>query len=216
VLRMIHFIALLCLLPLFLASNPLRNLYAFEHQTKWACFYRTSSAIEGLNPAIWRLDQYKNLIMAGLNYNCAGCLCYTFDHRFPVSEVSHLNSVSDDLVTAMTSIDNCQVLSYRVNLLKGSSEDVEFSSIRRQFGCDDRTMKFFFAKDFRALRELEKLLLTQERREEIEAHYKKYVEGPHFFNPETVQRDRRTYFQKLFAFADGIAKKVVLILGANV
>ena len=210
---MFQFIALLCLLPLCLASVTVRDLYGFKHDIKWACFYRTSTPIEGLNPAIWRLDQFKNLIMAGLNYNCAGCLCYTFDHRYPVSEVSHISAPSSRLIQTMSSLDNCQVLSYRVNLLKGSSEDVEYSDLRSQFGCDERTMDLFTAKNFRALREFEKYLLTEERREEIEQHYRDYVNGPYFLDPQTVNCDRQDYFQKLFGLAKQISDKINTIIG---
>ncbi len=177
------FLLLVGLLPLVLsASSAVREFYAFEHETKWACFYRSSTAIEGLNPAIWRLDQYKNLIMAGLNYNCSDCLCYTFDHRSPIGDVNHIDNPSQVLIKYMTSIDNCQVLSYRVNLLKGSNEDIGHSELLSQFGCDDRTMNILVAKNFRALCELEKYLLTADRKAEIEKHYRDYVNGPYFLN----------------------------------
>lgn len=150
--------------------------------------------------------------MAGLNYNYDGVFFYTFDHRFPISEVSDISAPDRRLVQAMKSIENCQVLGYRVNLLKGSSEDVAYSSTMSQFGVDDRTTTILTAKKFSFLRKLEKYLLTAERRKEIETYYKNYVNGPHFLDPRTVKQDREDYFKKLFDLAQVKAKFILSLI----
>ena len=92
-----------------------------------------------MDPAIWRRDQFGNLLMAGLNFNCKGCLCYTFDHRYPISNIG-ATKVVQSIVDLMSSIDNCQALSFRANALKGSNDDADVTSVIDRFGCDRKTM----------------------------------------------------------------------------
>lgn len=191
----------------FQPSNPLREKYSFDHDTKWNCFYRSSTPVKGLNPAIWRHDKFGSLIMAGLNYNCSGCLCYTFDHRIPLDALDK-KPLPEKLALAFSGIHNCQVLSYRANMMKGSNEDSAFPYDQAQFGCDRKTMALFAAKDYSVCRELERLLLTEDRRSEIEKHYRDYLQGPYFFDPEKVGRSHTKYFTTLFDNAEKLGKKI--------
>lgn len=174
----------------------IRDQYLFDRETKWNCFYRTTTPVKGLDPAIWRHDQFGNLLMAGLNFNCKGCLCYTFDHRFPISELGTITP-NEKLVALMSSIHNCQALSFRTNALKGSNEDQDIKSVVHRFGCDRKTMKLFEDKDHMGARAVQKYLLSEERIEQIHQFYTNYVSGSDFLDPRSVGNSKEEYFKLL-------------------
>ena len=185
----------------------IRDVFAFDRQTKWNCFYRTTTPVDGLDPAIWRHDQYGNLLLAGLNFNCKGCLCYTFDHRYPISSIG--SQTADEItVKLMSSIDNCQALSFRTNALKGSNEDHDIMSVVNRFGCDAKTMKLFEAKDHLGARAVQKYLLSEGRTEQIHQFYINYVEGPNFLDPKQVEASKEKYFKFLYEKAKIIAEQI--------
>lgn len=198
----------------FLSVQPsaawakIRNIYAFDRQTKWDCFYRTTTPVKGLNPAIWRHDQFGNLLMAGLNYNCKGCLCYTFDHRYPISELGDIPATGT-LISLMSSIHNCQALSFRTNALKGSNEDNQVKSIINRFGCDSKTMSLFEDKDHMGARAIEKYYLSPERIEQFHQHYTDFVNGNNFLNPKSINQSKEEYFNLLNKNAEVIKQKII-------
>lgn len=185
----------------------IRDQYLFDRETKWKCFYRTTTSVKGLDPAIWRHDQFGNLLMAGLNFNCKGCLCYTFDHRFPISQLGTIKP-TDKLVALMSSIHNCQALSFRTNALKGSNEDQDIQSVITRFGCDRKTMKLFEDKDHMGARAIEKYYLSAERIEQIHKFYTDYVTGSDFLDPKSVNHSKEEYFKLLNRNAAIIARKI--------
>lgn len=187
----------------------IRDQYLFDRETKWNCFYRTTTPIKGLDPAIWRHDQYGNLLMAGLNFNCKGCLCYTFDHRYPISEMGTIKP-TPKLTALMSSIHNCQALSFRTNALKGSNEDQDIKSVVHRFGCDRKTMALFEDKDHMGARAIEKYYLTAERIEQIHQFYTNYVNGKVFLDPKTVNHSKEEYFKLLSKNAGIIENEIKL------
>ena len=174
----------------------IRDQYLFDRETKWNCFYRTTTPVKGLDPAIWRHDQFGNLLMAGLNFNCKGCLCYTFDHRYPISEMGTIKP-SLKLAGLMSSIHNCQALSFRTNALKGSNEDQNIKSVVHRFGCDRKTMALFEDRDHMGARAIEKYYLSADRIEQIHQFYTNYVNGKSFLDPKTVNHSMEEYFKLL-------------------
>lgn len=193
------------------AYNKIRKSVAFDTSTKWDCFYRTTTPVKGLNPAIWRHDQFGNLLMAGLNYNCTGCLCYTFDHRFPVSNIGN-TEITYDLTRYMSSINNCQALSFRTNALKGSNEDADIQSFIKNFGCDNETMKLFEDNDYMGARAVQKYLLSEERTEQIYAFYESYVGGLNYLDPKVTGQSRSKYFELLTKKSEFNAKKIAALI----
>lgn len=160
-----------------------------------------------MDPAIWRRDQFGHLLMAGLNYNCTGCLCYTFDHRYPISNIGTSNVVQS-VIELMSSIENCQALSFRANALKGSNDDSDVIHVMDRFGCDKKTMLLFEDKDFMGARAVEHYLLTQERLEQIHEFHENYVTGPNFLDPLNYQQSKEEYFKYLNKRSDHISKKI--------
>lgn len=187
----------------------IRNQYLFDRESKWDCFYRTTTPVKGLDPAIWRHDQFGNLLMAGLNFNCKGCLCYTFDHRYPISELGTIKP-TQKLIALMSSIHNCQALSFRTNALKGSNEDQDIQSVVNSFGCDRRTMALFENKDHMGARAIEKYYLSTERIEQIHQFYVNYVTGEAFLDPKTVNHSKDEYFKLLNKNAKNIEHEIKL------
>ena len=185
----------------------IRDKFAFDRQTKWDCFYRTTTPVKGMDPAIWRRDQFGNLLMAGLNFNCKGCLCYTFDHRYPISNIG-ATKVVQSIVDLMSSIDNCQALSFRANALKGSNDDADVMSVIDRFGCDRKTMLLFEDKDFAGARAVENYLLSQERLEQIHEFHENYVNGPNFLDPMSYLQSKDEYFKFLNRKSELISKKI--------
>ena len=185
----------------------IRDKFAFDRQTKWDCFYRTTTPVKGMDPAIWRRDQFGNLLMAGLNFNCRGCLCYTFDHRYPISNIG-ASSVVLSIVELMSSIENCQALSFRANALKGSNDDSDVMSVINRFGCDKKTMALFEEKEFMGARAVGHYLLSSERLEQIYAFHENYVNGPNFLDPIDYQQSKAEYFKYLNKRSDIISKKI--------
>ena len=196
------------------AWKEIRDNFAFDRQTKWDCFYRTTTPVEGMDPALWREDQYGNLLMAGLNFNCKGCLCYTFDHRYPISSIG-ATKVPPSITYLMSSIDNCQALSFRTNALKGSNEDHEIGSIINRFGCDAKTMNLFTAKDYMGARAVQKYLFSVERIEQIHQFYTNYVTGSNFLDPKMVNASKENYFKYLNKQSEIITKKIDAFLAQN-
>lgn len=192
----------------------IREAYAFDLETKVNCFYRTSTSVKGLDPAIWRRDQSGNLMMAGLNFNCKGCLCYTFDHRYPISNIK-TSSIIDSIVDLMSSIDNCQALSFRANALKGSNDDEDVTSIIDRFGCDSKTMALFEDKNYLGARAVERYLLSSERIEQIHQNYLNYLNGPDFLDPNDFQQSRNEYFKFLNAKSAIVSEKIEHHLSLN-
>ena len=184
--------------------SKVRENFDFDRQMKWDCFYRTTTPVSKMDPAIWRRDQFNNLLMAGLNFNCQGCLCYTFDHRYPISSIGN-SPVVQSIVDLMSSIDNCQALSFRANALKGSNADSDIKSVIDRFGCDSKTMLLFEGKDFMGARALEHYLLSQERLNQIHEYYLNYLNGPNFFNPMDVDQSKANYFQYLNQRSDFVS-----------
>lgn len=189
------------------AYKEIRNNFAFDHQTKWDCFYRTTTPVKDMDPAIWRRDQFGNLLMAGLNYNCTGCLCYTFDHRYPISKIA-TSKRTGRLVALMSSIHNCQALSFRTNALKGSNEDDDIQHIVDRFGCDKKTMKLFEDEGYKGARAVQKYLLSDERIEQIHEYYIAYVTGDSFFDPSKVKQSKERYFKHLNKNSNSISEKI--------
>lgn len=189
------------------AWKEIRDTFAFSRETKWDCFYRSTTPVKGMDPSIWREDQFGNLLMAGLNYNCKGCLCYTFDHRYPISNIG-ATKVTQNIVDLMSSIDNCQALSFRTNALKGSNNDDDIKSVVDRFGCDQKTMKLFTDKDFMGAKAVQKYLLSDERIDQIHNLYIQYVNGPNFLDPKDVHFSKEEYFKHLNTKADAVAIKV--------
>lgn len=197
-------------------KNPTRTLVAFDSDTKWDCFYRSTVPVPGLNPSIWRHDQYRNLLMAGLNFNCKGCLCYTFDHRYPISNLGE--TVPDSkIIELMSSINNCQAVSYRTNILKGSNEDSDLYGAVSKFGCDAKTMKFFYNNNFAGARVIEKYILSETRMEQIAEYYNRYLKSSQNLHKPTESAGTiGEYFKKLQQLADGITNNVTALLAAVV
>lgn len=189
----------------------IRNFYAFDKDIKWDCFYRTTMPVNGLNPALWRQDQFGNLLMAGLNFNCEGCLCYTFDHRFPISNIG-LTKANSEIQTLMSSIHNCQALSFRTNALKGSNNDQDIKSIVRKFGCDRKTMNLFEGNNYLGARAVQKYLLNQDRIDQFHGFYKNYIVGENFLDPSKVDSSKTLYFKYLDKKAEEISEKISLKL----
>mgnify|MGYP001809610542 CR=1 FL=1 len=185
----------------------IRDKYLFDRETKWNCFYRTTTSVKGLNPAVWRYDQYGNFLLAGLNFNCKGCLCYTFDHRYPISAMGNIKPTAK-LIDLMSSIHNCQALAFRTNALKGSNEDQDIKSIVHRFGCDRKTMKLFEAKNNMGARAIEKYYLSSERIEQIHQYYINYLNGKDFLDPKTVNQSKNEYFKLLNKNAGIIENKI--------
>lgn len=194
--------------------KDVRNIYAFDRKTKWDCFYRTTTPVKDMDPAIWRQDQYGNLLMAGLNFNCKGCICYTFDHRYPISNIG-VTKVPESIVDFMSSIHNCQALAFRTNALKGSNEDHEIQSVINRFGCDQKTMRLFTDKNYMGARAVQKYLLSKQRVKQIHEHYINYVNGPNFLDPKDVDLSKDMYFKRLNKNADVVANKVSLHLAST-
>lgn len=182
---------------LALQEEKLRDLAAFDVETKWNCFYRTTTPVKGLDPAIWRLDQFDNLLMAGLNYNCKGCLCYTFDHRYPISNLKDYTKIDQSVIDSISSIDNCQALSFRTNALKGSCDDAEVRSVIGNFGCDQKTMRLFSDKEYFGARVVQKHLLTEEKIDTIHEYYERYLTSNSFIDPLSVGKLKSKYFDLL-------------------
>lgn len=191
----------------------IRETFAFDRQTKWDCFYRTTTPVNGMDPAIWRRDQFGHLLMAGLNFNCVGCLCYTFDHRYPISNIG-TSAVNENIVGLMSSIDNCQALSFRANALKGSNDDENVKNVINRFGCDKKTMALFENDDFKGARAVAHYLLSQERLEQIHEFHENYVNGPSFLSPCKFQQSKVGYFKYLNERSDRISKKIVAEVAA--
>lgn len=188
-----------------------RDRFKFGPQTKWDSFYRTTTAVDGLDPAVWRHDQFGNLIMADLTY-CTGVLCYTFDHRVPVSVVKDDDS-NAELAKLMSSIENCQALHYRTNLLKGSSNDEDIKSVSKYFGPAESVMKPFTENNHYVCKLLQQKLISQARLEELQAMYLVFLDSPAFLDPKVHGKTRAGYFEYLNALAKDVDNKVGAILG---
>jgi hypothetical protein len=150
-----------------------RSSLIFSEEIKWDCFYRTTSPVQGLDPMIWREDQYGNLLMAGLTY-CKGALCYNFDHRFPVSDIPDDMADLEIIVNNMKSVDNCQAMSTRVNSLKGSSSETFIRNVISKFGCDDATKRIFTDNNFYYANQVQAKLIDAYRYEKIKDHFRGY------------------------------------------
>ena len=185
----------------------IRKFYAFDKDIKWDCFYRTTTPVNGLNPALWRQDQFGNLLLAGLNFNCEGCLCYTFDHRYPISNVG-LSKTDAEIQKLMSSIHNCQAISFRTNALKGSNNDQDIKSIIKKFGCDRKTMNLFEEKNYLGARAVQKYLLNQDRIDQIHGFYKRYIAGENFLDPSKVDSSKILYFEFLNQKAEENSEKI--------
>lgn len=186
----------------------IRETFAFDRQIKWDCFYRTTTPVKGMDPAIWRRDQFGHLLMAGLNFNCNGCLCYTFDHRYPISNIG-TSAVNENIIGLMSSIHNCQALSFRANALKGSNDDGDIKSVINRFGCDKKTMALFENDDFKGARAVAHYLLSEARLEQIHEFHENYVNGPRFLSPRQFDQSKVRYFKDLNENADIISKLIV-------
>lgn len=153
-----------------------RQLYGFSEDTKWDCFYGSTTSVpdSDLDPEIWREDRYGNLLMAGLNY-CRGVLCYNFDHRFPVSSIQDdSKAILRTIVDNMSSVDNCQAMSFRVNSLKGSAPENLIQNVIPKFGCDYQTKNLFTANNFKYAKQVQEKLIDAARFAKIKEHYSKF------------------------------------------
>lgn len=192
------------------AKKAKRSNLSFSDDTKWECFYLTTTPVKGLDEAIWRQDEYGNLLMAGLSY-CKGCICYNFDHRFPISEIPD-DKITNEIALKMHSVDNCQAMSVRVNSLKGSSQLSDIEGVIGRFGCDSETMRLFSANDYAGAREIQRMLMDQDRFEHIQRIY-----GA-FKNKENSREQKRNYktpgdcFDERRHAADSLAEEVKELL----
>ena len=112
--------------------------------------------------------------MAGLSY-CKGALCYNFDHRYPVSSIQDdSKAILKAIVDNMSSVDNCQAMSFRVNSLKGSSPEIEIQNAIHKFGCDNETKSLFTANNFYYAKQVQLKLIDGSRFAKIGEHYSKF------------------------------------------
>jgi hypothetical protein len=83
---------------------------------KEAC-WNQAPKVPGRDPGRWRLDPAGTPVCKQLR-GCLGCLCHEYDHIVPFSKGGN------------TTLDNCQILSTRVNRLKGNSADADVTQLR--------------------------------------------------------------------------------------
>jgi hypothetical protein len=175
-----------------------------DEQGRSFIFYHSTFPVPGLNPAMWREDQNGQLILAGLNF-CSGCLCYSFDHRHPVSFVneSKLQDASrgQQICNLMTSPSNMQAIAHRSNLLKSNNaEHTLTGGLMGMFGCEERIMRSFYEDDFKGAKNLEKLMISDFSADHHRDYYQRYLEQVEAFeeagafalkiNEETKKTDR--------------------------
>lgn len=104
-------------------------------------FYLTTFPVEGLNPAIYRRDLNGALVMAGLT-GCYGCLCYSMDHRYPVSGIN-IKLYTDEELSPIAKLmkipENYQYISARANAFKSNHWESNVDGIMDMFNCDAAT-----------------------------------------------------------------------------
>lgn len=188
-----------------------RSNFIFDDDVKWDCFYRSTTRVtedDRLDPAIWRQDQYGNLLMAGLTY-CKGALCYNFDHRFPVSEIPDAKANLRAVIDKMKAVDNCQAMSVRVNSLKGSSPEADIQNIVAKFGCDEATKNIFLANNYEYALKFQEKLIDEHRFHQLKARYGAYkarlnTQGK--ITSDNITKEVR--FANLQSQADQIAREI--------
>ena len=162
-------------------SSNKRKPLSFSDETKWDCFYRTTLPVNDLDSILFRQDEYGNLLMAGLSY-CQGCLCYNFDHRYPISSIPDNIKPPMTVIAEMNSIYNCQAMSVRTNSLKGSIQESEIVNVVGRFGCDAGTMSLFTENNYAGLKAIQNQLIDSERYNTIKSHHSHYVNGSYKIN----------------------------------
>lgn len=71
----------------------------------------------GRDPDRWRLDAMGNPVCRFLK-GCMGQFCYTYDHIVPFSKAGE------------SELDNCQILTTQLNILKSNHMDVTHASLQ--------------------------------------------------------------------------------------
>lgn len=143
-------------------------------EQKSFAFYYSTLPVAGLNPAIWRQDLTGQLIFAPFS-GCEGCLCYTFDHRFPIFHVAKSENRGTAAVKLlMTSYVNFQAINYRANLFKSHLDEQTVEEMMPLFGCDQATMAKFTDDDFSGAKKVQSMLLDRERVDFYERNYRNY------------------------------------------
>ena len=87
-----------------------RLFYGSEKKQCW----NNSSYMIGRDPARWRLDAYGIPVCNALR-GCMGLFCHEYDHIIPYSK------------GGKTDIENCQILTTKLNRLKSNKVDMSFS-----------------------------------------------------------------------------------------
>lgn len=188
-----------------------RSKFIFDDDVKWDCFYRSTTRVtedDTLDPAIWRQDQYGNLLMASLTY-CKGALCYNFDHRFPVSEIPDAKANLKAVIEKMKAVENCQAMSVRVNSLKGSSPEADIQNIVSKFGCDEATKNIFLANNYEYALKVQEKLIDGKRFLQLKARYGAYKERLNSqgkITSDNITKEAR--FANLQYQADQIAREI--------
>ena len=122
-------------------TNARRALLTPPDNKSNFAFYFTTFPVDGLDPAIYRRDMNGALVMVGLT-GCSGCLCYSKDHRYPVSWIQPQFHTTDELrsiARLMHMPENYQYISYRANLFKSNNSEASMNGLMDMFSCDAST-----------------------------------------------------------------------------
>lgn len=149
--------------------------------------------------------------MAGLNY-CKGCLCYNFDHRYPISEIPD-GEISPFIINKMKSVDNCQAMSVRVNSLKGSARESEINGVIGRFGCDRSTMNLFTENDYEGALKMQRMLIDDARFEEIQKAFRAFKNKENSRVPKRNFKSAQDRFRERRNAATVLAEEVQTLLG---
>ena len=147
-----------------------------EDRDKSFIFYHSTFPVAGLDEAVWREDQNGQLLLAGQS-SCSGCLCYSFDHRYPVSFITGGKIQEHEQIRSlMTSPSNMQAISHRSNLFKSNNPESKLTGgLMEMFGCSQQVMRAYYEDDFAEAKEMEQYLVNSYRLNVLQQAYDDYL-----------------------------------------
>lgn len=165
-----------------ISDEEFRSRLTPSNAVKDFIFYHSTFPIPGLDPAIFRRDLNGQLIMAGMR-GCQGCLCYSLDHRLPISYITNKSDIlaRPQLAKLLRHEDNLQMISYRANILKSNNPEERIAKVFSMFGCDEETMRLFTENGFEGAKMIASLYYSPHALAQHHADYEKYLRDAAYY-----------------------------------